>query len=120
MHAQRRHRIHLAVASLVAMVALSSCGGEATLDDDAGGSTESSAQAPGLAEDGAFPVTIDHAYGSTGITERPDRIVTIGWSAEDVVAALGVVPVGIQSDTYGGDEAGYHPWFVDQVEQLGG
>lgn len=58
----------------------------------------------------AFPVTIDHAFGSTTIEEAPERVVTLGWSAQDIVYALGVEPVGMPSYTYGGDEDGVLPW----------
>ncbi|WP_371030830.1 ABC transporter substrate-binding protein [Pseudoclavibacter sp. JSM 162008] len=71
------------------------------------------------AEEGALPVTMTHAFGETTITEAPERVVTVGWATQDVVAAFGAVPVGIP-ETWGGDEEGYSPWFRAEVEELGG
>ncbi len=39
--------------------------------------------------DGAFPVTIVNMFGDTTIESRPERLVTLGWNAQDVVYALG-------------------------------
>lgn len=57
-----------------------------------------------------FPVMLDHVYGSTTIQSAPQRIVTWGWGNEDAVIALGVVPVGIPFQSYGGGEDGIQPW----------
>lgn len=65
----------------------------------------------------AFPVTLEHVYGATEIPARPARVVTIGWMTHDIVAALGVAPVGV-STTWGGDEEGFTPWFRTQVEDV--
>ena len=64
-------------------------------------------------------MTMKHALGETTITEAPERVVTIGWATQDVVAAFGTVPVGIP-ETWGGEEEGYSPWFRAEVEELGG
>ena len=32
-----------------------------------------------------------HALGETTITEAPERVVTIGWATQDVVAAFGTI-----------------------------
>lgn len=68
----------------------------------------------------AFPVTIDHALGSTTIESEPQRIVVLGWSAQDTLLALGVVPVGTQAFSYGGDDIGLLPWTREAIEKLGG
>lgn len=41
----------------------------------------------------AFPVTIDHKFGSTTIKSKPTRVVTVGWNDQDFAIALGVIPV---------------------------
>lgn len=61
-----------------------------------------------------FPVTLEHVYGATEISEKPERVVALGWITLDVVAALGTAPVGV-TETWGGDEEGFTPWFRDQV-----
>jgi iron complex transport system substrate-binding protein len=79
---------------------------------------ETSSEAPAAATDAAFPVTIEHAHGETTIESKPERIVTLGWMTEDVVAALGVVPVGVPTN-YAGED-GYSEWFSDYVtDELG-
>lgn len=73
---------------------------------------------PALAAD-TFPVTIDHALGEVVIPAKPQRIVTIGWMAQDSVIALGEVPVGIPYTSWGGDEEGYYPWTKAALDALG-
>ncbi|WIY52525.1 ABC transporter substrate-binding protein [Devosia sp. YIM 151766] len=76
---------------------------------------------PVLGQDGgAFPVTIPHALGETVIAAAPERILTIGWMTQDVVLALGQVPVAIPYQGWGGDENGVLPWVNDAVAALGG
>src|SRR3546814_11095437 len=67
----------------------------------------------------AFPVSVDHAYGATIIEAAPQRVVTWGWGTQDAVLALGVVPVGIPSMTYGGDGEGLLAWTRAAIEQSG-
>ncbi len=67
----------------------------------------------------SFPVTIEHAHGETTIPAEPKRIVTWGWSNEDVVIALGVTPVGMPFQAYGGGDNGIHEWVEDALEASG-
>lgn len=67
-----------------------------------------------------FPVAIDTMYGTVNITSKPERVATWGWGATDAVLALGVMPVAIGSDTYGGGETGIAPWVQDAIDALGG
>ncbi|HEY8577332.1 MAG TPA: ABC transporter substrate-binding protein [Devosia sp.] len=57
-----------------------------------------------------FPRTIEHALGVTTIESKPERVVTWGWSVQDVVLDLDVVPVGMPSFAYGGGDDGVLPW----------
>ncbi|MGA9870789.1 MAG: iron-siderophore ABC transporter substrate-binding protein [Rhodococcus sp. (in: high G+C Gram-positive bacteria)] len=57
---------------------------------------------------GAFPVTIEHVFGSTAVAEKPERIVALGVSDADVVFALGQVPVGNTGFRF--HETGLGPW----------
>jgi len=69
--------------------------------------------------EGAFPVTIEHAFGETTIDEQPTNVVTWGWGSADAAIALGVVPVAIPFQSYGGDESGVLPWIADALEEQG-
>ncbi len=63
----------------------------------------------------AFPVTIEHQYGSTTITEAPQRVVAIGYTEQDFLLAVGVTPVAVRY--WYGDEANtVRPWAQDKVE----
>jgi iron complex transport system substrate-binding protein len=85
----------------LALAALSGCGSAAGEEQEASG---------GASADGTFPVTVEHAFGETTIEERPERVVVLGWGAQDTVYALGVTPVGMPSYPYGGGEDGVLPW----------
>ncbi|MFI8003041.1 iron-siderophore ABC transporter substrate-binding protein [Streptomyces sp. NPDC086010] len=44
---------------------------------------------------GAFPVTVEHAFGSTKITKAPQRVVSVGYTDDQAILALGIKPVGM-------------------------
>ena len=70
--------------------------------------------------DGTFPVTIEHVYGETTITEKPERVATVAWANHEVPLALGIVPVGMSKATWGDDDNdGVLPWVEDKLEELG-
>lgn len=73
------------------------------------------------ASDASFqPVTIEHVYGETTITEQPERIATVAWANHEVPLALGVVPVGMAKVTWGDDDSdGVLPWVSEKLEELG-
>jgi len=66
-----------------------------------------------------FPVTLEHAWGSTTIEAEPARVVTWGWGNEDAAIALGVIPVGIPFQSYGGGEDGVQPWIEEALAAAG-
>lgn len=67
-----------------------------------------------------FPVTIHHAYGDIIIEEQPERVVTLAFGNQDVVLALGVVPVGFSAANYGvQDDSGMLPWTQEKLNELG-
>ncbi len=97
-------------AVLVAALALTACAGTPTVD--------TALDAPG--DDGAFPVTIEHAFGETTIPEKPVRVATVSWSNQEVPLALGVVPVGMAAVSWGDDDGdGVLPWVEDKLAELG-
>ena len=62
--------------------------------------------------DSAFPVTIEHKFGSTTIPAPPKRVVTVG--DEDIAVALGITPVGIVRNT--SYDSGLAPWLEDRID----
>jgi iron-siderophore transport system substrate-binding protein len=66
-----------------------------------------------------FPVTIKHAFGQTTIKTQPQRVVTVSWVNDDVAIALGVVPVGVPKNDWGGNGKGSTPWKDAALEKLG-
>lgn len=57
----------------------------------------------------AFPVTVEHKYGSTTVDSEPTRVVSVGFSDQDTVLAFGVAPVGIR-EWYGEQPYATWPW----------
>lgn len=124
------------LATLAALaLSLAACGGEADVTgSDIGDAAEVSTPAvdgstsvdPGAADDeparadSVFPVTIEHVYGTTTISERPERVATVAWANHEVPLALGVVPVGMSMATWGDDDGdGVLPWVEDALAGLG-
>lgn len=64
-------------------------------------------------------VTIEHALGEAVVTEKPERIVTLGQGSTETAIALGTVPVGIEEYPWGSDETGYLPWIHEAVTEQG-
>lgn len=73
---------------------------------------------PAHADD--FPVTVDHAFGTTTIPARPERVATVAWANHEVPLALGIVPVGFARANFGDDDAdGLLPWVSERLKKLG-
>lgn len=69
---------------------------------------------------GEFPLSVEHAFGTTIIAERPVRVATVAWGNHEVPLALGVVPVGFARANFGdGDGDGLLPWVAERLDQLG-
>lgn len=66
-------------------------------------------------EPAAFPVTLDHKYGSTEITKLPERIVTVGLTEQDALLALGVTPVGT-TEWFGKHPGAIWPWAKNKLQ----
>ena len=116
MSARLSRRWPAALAAAAALL-LASCAGSPTGNDtsaapDADGPTTTAAGA-------GFPVTIASSLGDAVIDAKPERIVTLGWGADDIAIQLGTVPVGVEEDTWSGDADGLRPWFRAVVEEKG-
>src|SRR5262245_57702400 len=92
------------VWSLVVLVGLAAAGcgdGEETPSSATDDSSSVSAD--------AFPVEIEHKYGTTTVESEPKRVVSVGFTDQDALLALGVVPVGVR-DWYGEQPFAVWPW----------
>lgn len=71
-------------------------------------------------ESETFPMVIEHAFGETLISEKPERIAAISWGNQDVPLALGLIPVGVSEANYGvKDGSGLLPWTLEKFKALG-
>ena len=89
----------LLLAALLLALTVAACGDDEPAAQSGSASSESS----------PFPVSVEHKYGTTEVTEEPERVVTVGYTDQDVTLALGVVPVGV-GDFLGGYEWRKRPW----------
>ncbi|NHC22276.1 iron-siderophore ABC transporter substrate-binding protein [Nocardioides sp. IC4_145] len=105
--------LRLLTASLgAAALVLSACGSS----DDEAAADAPSKDSSSSAE---FPITIEHALGTTTIEEQPERVATVAWANHEVPLALGVVPVGMAAANFGDDDGdGLLPWVSDELEEL--
>lgn len=68
----------------------------------------------------AFPVTIEHALGTTTIEQEPTRVVAVGYAEADYPLSLGVVPVGADKIEYAGNENSSSDWFDEALGEIDG
>ncbi len=92
----------------LAALALVACG-----DDDETSAGSAPAPTTEAAAD-AFPVTIEHKYGSTTIEEAPERVAVVGLREQDALLALGIVPVAT-TEWYGEHPGAIFPWARDEL-----
>lgn len=102
-------RLRLAACGVASLLALTACSSSAGPD----------AEATGSAPAGAAPASIEHAFGTTDLPADPQSVVTLGWGATEAALALGVVPVGIESQTYAADDQGRLPWVAEALGEAG-
>lgn len=109
----RRHRIFVGLTATAAAIglALTGCSTGSVAGSDQSGQSSAASD--------AFPVTVKSAFGDTVIPKQPQRVATVSWVNDDVVMALGVVPVGMPSVEWGGDGKGLTPWKQDALNKLG-
>ncbi len=88
MNSRRRLAAALSAATL-GVGLLAGCG-----SDPADKADEKSDSTAGAAA-GTFPVTVKHAFGSTKVTKAPQRVVSVGYTDDQAILALGIKPVGM-------------------------
>jgi iron complex transport system substrate-binding protein len=95
-------RLSLVTAFVAVAGLLAACG------DD--GAQESAAPEAGS----VFPVTVEHKFGQTVVPSDPRRIAVIGLSEQDIVLALGKVPIAT-TEWYGEQPSAVWPWAQDKL-----
>lgn len=91
--------VALASAVMAALSVLAACGSSAE-------PPSAGAANPG---GGVFPATVSHKYGTTTVSSAPQRVVSLGYTDQDAILALGVVPVAIREFT-GNQPSATWPW----------
>ncbi|MEU5404273.1 iron-siderophore ABC transporter substrate-binding protein [Streptomyces sp. NPDC005963] len=104
---RRVPRIAAVLASALLLLGGTAC-------DSSGDSTRDESADPSGQGAAAYPVTIQHKYGSTTVTSEPQRIVTVGLTDQDAVLALGKVPIAT-TDWLGGYPGAIGPWAEDRL-----
>lgn len=99
-----------AALAVAAALVLSACGGASGPDSD---------DAAPAAGHGEYPITIEHALGTTTLEEKPERVATVQWANHEVPLALGVVPVGMAAANFGDEDGdGLLPWVKEKLDEL--
>ncbi|MDX3585496.1 iron-siderophore ABC transporter substrate-binding protein [Streptomyces europaeiscabiei] len=106
---RRAPRLAVVLASATLLLATACGGGDSDSD-----TSDTGAKASTSSGESAFPVSIDHKYGSTTIKAEPERIVTVGLTDQDAVLALGKVPVGT-TEWLGAYKGAIGPWAEDKL-----
>ncbi|QCQ93329.1 iron-siderophore ABC transporter substrate-binding protein [Rhodococcus sp. SGAir0479] len=101
----RRRPFVLSLVALAGTLSLAACGSDGSTDE-----------ASASTADGSFPVTIEHAYGSTTVEQAPSRIVTVGFNDLDFVLALGETPVATRA--YSGYAYKDRPWATQYAHDI--
>ncbi|MEV4103444.1 iron-siderophore ABC transporter substrate-binding protein [Nonomuraea sp. NPDC049649] len=109
---KRPHRLRVLAAAAL-LLGIAACGGSTQ-------TTAKSKPAESAAAADAFPMTIEHALGTTTIEAKPERVATVNWANHEAPLALGVVPVGMAAANFGDDDDdGLLPWVKQRLDELG-
>jgi iron complex transport system substrate-binding protein len=92
---------------LAGALVLAGCGGSG------GGQAGSASTAPS-GQAGAFPATVTHKFGTATVPAAPQRVVSLGYTDQDAILALGVVPVAIREFT-GNKPSATWDWAQDEL-----
>jgi iron complex transport system substrate-binding protein len=99
----------LTAGVLACALMLTACGGGGGAEPGPGSG------APQSQAGTAFPVTIEHDFGTTEIPAQPQRVVSLGYTDQDTILALGVVPVAIR-EFFGNKPSATWPWAAGELD----
>jgi iron complex transport system substrate-binding protein len=110
----RASRLSGLLASVVLLAVTAVGCGSSDSGSSSGSSSSGTSGSDSKSVAGAYPVTLDHKFGSTTIKSEPKRIVTVGLTDQDAVLALGKVPVAT-TEWLGGYKGAVGPWAQDKL-----
>lgn len=129
MNTTRKFPFKTLITATILALALAGCGSQtssstpppATNATDSANTQTPSTDTTATQDDSTqYPIVIKHAFGETVIDSKPERVATIQWANQDVVLALGVVPVGFSAANFGvEDDSGMLPWTAEKLKELG-
>ena len=116
----RMPRIWAALVAGAAAVSLAACSPTATPAGPSESPTSAAPTTTSAPADTGYPITIEHAFGTTTLTAKPERVATVAWANHEVPLSLGVVPVGMAAANFADpDGDGLLPWVKDKLDELG-
>jgi ABC superfamily ATP binding cassette transporter, periplasmic protein len=93
----------LGTASLSTTTLLAACGRSKSASSTTSGKT----------------ISIEHTYGTTEVPADATKVATVAWANQDVLLALGIMPLGFSKQTWGvTDGSGMLPWTKEKVDEL--
>ena len=93
----------LGTASLSTTTLLAACGRSKSVSSTTSGKT----------------ISIKHVYGTTEVPADATKVATVAWANQDVLLALGIMPLGFSKQTWGvTDGSGMLPWTKEKVDEL--
>lgn len=114
----RLRRTLTTATGLLAASALALAGCSTAADSsDADSSTDESSAGSGATDE--FPITIEHALGTTTIEEEPVRVATWGWGSTEAAIAAGVYPVAVAEQIWTVGEDNLLPWVENAYDEAG-
>lgn len=81
-------------------------GAQPTTEQTANDTVEADITGPSVVENDNGTFTVTHAWGSTELPARPERIISLHFSYTDELVALGTIPTGI-AGSYNAEVLGY-------------
>lgn len=100
------------VAVALALPLLAACASSDGVDEPGAGSAGTRGDRPAGA---VFPATVEHKFGETVVADLPERVVSVGYTEQDVLLQLGVVPVAV-TEWYGDQPDATWPWAHDLLD----
>ena len=98
-----RKSLILGAASLSTTALLAACGRSKSTSSTTSGKT----------------ISIKHVYGTTEVPADATKVATVAWANQDVLLALGIMPLGFSKQTWGvTDGSGMLPWTKEKVDEL--